>query len=217
LRVQSAADLSNLAASAFFEAMANCRGGTMKPGDLKGEAVNLEESFFAKENARLLEKLRAKTDKEERREALRQVVRIQDDAFLDRLIAMGIGPETAMALRLIPLVFVAWADGEMDDREREAILNAAREQGMAAEEMARDVLKNWLEHKPDPKILTLWKDYVRNIWGRFTDDEQLRMRHNLLTAAEDVANSAGGFLGLSKISTAEREVIDDLKKVIEQV
>ena len=186
----------------------------MKPGDLKGEAVNLEESFFAEENARLLEKMRAKTEKAERREMLRQVVRIQDEAFLDRLITMGIGPETAMALRLIPLVFVAWADGEMDDREREAILSAAREQGMAAEEMAREVLKNWLDHRPDPKLLGLWKDYVSHLWERFTSDEQLRMRQNLLTAAEDVASSAGGFLGISKISVAEREVIEDLRKVV---
>ena len=186
----------------------------MDASDYKSGAVNLEDAFFAKENARLLEEMRAKTEKEERRDMLRQVVRIKDEAFLDRLIAMGIGPETAMALRLIPLVFVAWADGEMDSRERDAILTAAREQGLAAEDMTRQVLKDWLEHKPDARLLSLWKQYVGHIWGRFTDDEQIQMRQNLLKAAEDVANSAGGFLGLSKISAAEREIIEDLQKVV---
>ena len=109
----------------------------MDASDYKSGAVNLEDAFVAEENARLLEEMRAKTEKEERRNMLRQVVRIKDEAFLDRLITMGIGPETAMALRLIPLVFVAWADGEMDDKEREAILNAAREQGLASEEIVR--------------------------------------------------------------------------------
>ncbi len=187
----------------------------MKPSDRKGQAVDLEEAFFAKENARLLEQMRAKTETEERREMLRRVVRIQDEAFLDRLILLGIGPETAMALRLIPLVSVAWADGQMDDREREAILSAAREQGLAAEETARQVLKDWLDEKPDPRLLSLWKEYVGHIWNHFTDDEQLKMRQNILTTAEDVANAAGGFLGLSKISAAEKEVIEDLQRVLQ--
>ena len=187
----------------------------MKPSDYRGEAVDLEEAFFAKENARLLQEMRAKTEKEERREMLRRVVRIDDEAFLDRLIMLGIGPETAMALRLIPLVSVAWADGHMDDREREAILSAAGEQGLASEEMARQVLKDWLEQKPDPRLLSLWKDYVGHIWNHFTDDEQLQMRQNLLTAAEEIANAAGGFLGLSKISAAEQEVIEDLRKALQ--
>jgi tellurite resistance protein len=186
----------------------------MDSNDHKSGAVNLEAAFFAKENARLLTELRAKTEKDERRRLLRQVVRIKDEAFLDRLIALGIGPETAMALRLIPLVFVAWADGEMDTKERDAILTAAREQGLAAEDMTQQVLKDWLRHKPDARLLSLWKEYVGHIWTHFTDDEQIQMRQNLLQAAEDVANSAGGFLGLSKISTAEREVIEDLQNVV---
>ncbi len=186
----------------------------MKPSDHKGDGVDLEEAFFAKENARLLQEMRTKTAKEERREMLRGVLRIQDEAFLDRLILLGVGPETAMALRLIPLVTVAWADGHMDDREREAILSAAREQGLVAEDMARQVLKDWLEQKPDPRLLSLWKDYVGHIWNHFTDDEKLQMRQNLLTTAEEIANAAGGFLGLSKISAAEKEVIEDLQRAL---
>ena len=187
----------------------------MTPSNFSKGAVDLEEAFFAEENARLLADLRSKSEKEERRELLRRVVRIKDEAFLDRLIALGIGPETAMALRLLPLVFVAWADGEIDDRERKAILNAASEQGLAAEKIVRKVLKDWLVQKPSDRLLALWKDYIGHIWNRFTDDEQLQMRHNLLTAAEEVAEAAGGFLGVAKISAAERAVIDDLLRVVE--
>ena len=178
------------------------------------DSVDLEEAFFAKENARLLEEIRRKDKREERREMLRQVVRIQDDAFLDRLIALDIGPERAMALRLIPLVFVAWADGGVDERERDAILRAAQEQGLAADEVARRMLHDWLETRPDPKMLTLWKEYIRRIWNHFTPDEQWQMRQNLLAAAKEVASAAGGLLGLHKISAAEQAVLDDLEKVV---
>ncbi|HXV75857.1 MAG TPA: hypothetical protein VD788_06005, partial [Candidatus Polarisedimenticolaceae bacterium] len=67
------------------------------------DATDLEEAFFARENARLLEQLRIKTEQAERRALLRRVVDIDDDAFLDRLITLGIGPERAMVLRLTPL------------------------------------------------------------------------------------------------------------------
>jgi len=186
----------------------------MKSSDHKGEAIDLEEAFFAKENARLLREMRAKTETEERRAMLQRVVGIQDEAFLDRLILLGIGPETAMALRLIPLVTVAWADGHMDDRERDAILSAAREQGLVAEETAQQVLRDWLEQKPDPRLLSLWKDYVGHIWSHLSDDERLQMRQTLLTTAEEVASAAGGFLGLSKISAPEQEVLEELKSVL---
>ena len=177
-----------------------------------GDAVDLEEAFFAKENARLLNDLRKKAEKEEQRDLLRRVVSIKDNAFLDKLIMLGIGPETILTLRLIPLVFVAWADGNMDDREREAILKAAAQEDVAADEATQQLLRTWLEKKPDPQFLELWKKYIGSVWERFTPDEQWQMRQNLLKAARDVAAAAGGFLGIGSISAAERAVLNDLEK-----
>ena len=133
---------------------------------------------------------------------------------LDGLIAMGIGPERAMVLRLIPLIFVAWADGNVDESERKAILDAATKQGLASEQIARDALGDWLERKPDTKLLEMWKSYIKEIWGRFTPDEQRQMRDNLLASTRSVAEAAGGFLGVATISAAERQVLDDLELVV---
>ena len=183
--------------------------------DSNRKPVSMEEEFFAKENAKLLVALRRKSEKEEKRALLREVVQIHDEKFLDRLLDMGIGPETAMALRLIPLVTVAWADGSLDDRERKAILHAAEKQGMAGQEITHKLLESWLRSKPSAELLALWKSYVKGIWNRFSIDEQFTMRQNLLKSAREVAEAAGGFLGLtSKVSQAEREVLDDLDKVL---
>jgi len=178
------------------------------------DGFSLEDAFFAKESARLLEEMRKKAEHTERRDLLRRIVAIEDDGFLDRLIALGIGPERAMVLRLTPLVFVAWADGHVDPNERQAVLNAAARQGIAAEEMSQEVLGDWLERKPDPRILEMWKEYIRQIWPRFTAEEQQQMRHNLLAATQEVAQAAGGFLGMKSISAAERQVLDDLESVV---
>jgi hypothetical protein len=99
----------------------------LKKKSIFADARALEDAFFTKENARLLEQLKEK----QKREALREVVQIKDETFLDRLIELGIGPETVLALTLVPLIAVAWADGTLDGRERDAIIKAAEEKGVS--------------------------------------------------------------------------------------
>jgi hypothetical protein len=178
------------------------------------DAVDLEEAFFADQNARLLERLRAKAELAERRAMLRKVVGVEDDAFLDRLLALGITPERAMVLRLTPLVFVAWADGAVEPKEREAILHAAARHGLTVEEMGREVLGDWLERKPDPRILEMWKTYIRSVWTKFTDEERAKMRENLIATTREVAKAAGGVLGIHTISSAERKMLDEIEAVV---
>ena len=184
--------------------------------DLKNDATRLEDAFFSGENAALLGELRRKTDEGERRKMLREVVKIRDEAFLNRLVALGLGPGTALAVSLIPLIFVAWADGKLEDREREVILTAARERGVTGDRIASELLKNGLSRPPDSRLLSLWKAYVGRLWGCFTADERWQMRSNALRSAREVAEAAGGILGLtSKISAEERRVLEDLEKMLD--
>src|SRR5262245_21953536 len=179
-------------------------------------SATLEDAFFSRENAELLADLRAKTGKEGRKDRLREVVKIKDEAFLNRLDTLGIEPQTVLAVVLIPLVFVAWADGKLDERERAAILEAARGRGIEGESAARKLLAGALEHPPNPRLLVLWKDFVKRLWGRFTADERWEMRKHVLHSAREVAEAAGGILGLtSKISAEERRVLEEMEKVLD--
>ncbi len=56
------------------------------------DARSLEEAFFARQNAELLEKLRMEARLKERRRALRDVVPNADDALLDRLLGWAWDP-----------------------------------------------------------------------------------------------------------------------------
>jgi hypothetical protein len=178
---------------------------------LAAVARTLEKEFYAKEDVRLLEKLR----KKEKREALRELVQVEDDAFLERLIELGIGPETVLALKLVPLLAVAWADGILDKREREATIKAAEENGMSPGTAGHQLLETWLSRRPDRELFESWKRYVRGIWETFTDEERRQMRKTTLDWALTVAESSGGFLGLiSKVSPAERAVIKEVENVL---
>jgi hypothetical protein len=177
------------------------------------DSRSLEEAFFAKHDALLLEKLRKEARQKERRRAMREVVPNADDALLDRLIELGLGPETVLALVLIPLVSVAWADGRIEPRERAALLKAAEERGVKEGSPARRLLESWMERQPGTRLLDAWKRFVPALWGLLGEAERRAIHARMIDLARGVAEAAGGFLGLgSKISPAERAVLDDLER-----
>ena len=59
----------------------------------------LENEFFAKENQRLLERLRKEREKLAVKEALAQASNIQDEVLLDRLVELEIGHPHARRAR----------------------------------------------------------------------------------------------------------------------
>ena len=181
------------------------------PKKYLADARSLEDAFFTKENARLLEELRAKR----KRDTLREVVQVEDEAFIERLMELGINAETVLALTLVPLTTVAWADGKLDDSERDAITKAAEEKGISPGTAGHQLLETWLSRRPDQELFESWKRYVGGIWETFTDEERDQMRKRTLDWALAVAEAAGGFLGLtSKVSASERAVLKELEKVL---
>ena len=78
----------------------------------------------------LVQELRQKHEQAARAEDLAAASGIQNPAVLEALAAVGVRAETLTALALVPLVAVAWADGEVQTGERFAILRAAHELGL---------------------------------------------------------------------------------------
>src|SRR5690606_26860332 len=97
---------------------------------------SLEDEFFHKESQKDLAKLREKLAKQNSKDELRKASGMEDEAVLDRLVELGIGADTIAALSLVPLIKVAWADGAVQDREREAILQGAEDKGITKDSPA---------------------------------------------------------------------------------
>lgn len=178
------------------------------------DARTLEDAFFAQENAKLLEEMRRKAELQQRRQALRDVIKGADDPLLDHLLELGINAETVLAMSLLPLARVAWADGAIEPKEREAILKAAEERGVLPGTASRDVLETWLDRKPGPSICAAWSNYIAGFWPQLTPHEQDELRGRLLRMARGVAEAAGGFLGVAKISAAEQAVLDEIEAAL---
>ncbi len=187
----------------------------MLKSPINPDARRLEDAFFARESAKLLAAMREKSALLERRDALRQVIKGADDALLDHLLSLGVNAETVLAMMLLPLVRVAWADGAIDAKEREAILKAAEQRGLHPGTPGHELLSNWLESKPRESTVSAWATYVKGVWPNLTPQERDELRERLLALARGVAEAAGGFLGLgSKISQAERVVLDDIEAAL---
>jgi hypothetical protein len=173
----------------------------------------LEDSFFARQNQQLVEKMRATQQKREARTGLAEVSGISDDAVLDKLVELGIGPDTWAALSLVPLVEVAWADGRLDDKERRAVLSAAEANGVVSGSASYQVLESWLRARPNARLLEAWGEYMVGVCQALEEGPRQALKAEILGRARRVAEAAGGILGLiRRVSSEEEAVLTELEK-----
>jgi len=56
--------------------------------------------------------------------------------------------------------------------------------------------------------------YTRGIWEQLTESEKVLMRESIVGKARDIAEAAGGFLGLASITPQEAALLEELEKVL---
>jgi hypothetical protein len=186
----------------------------MSKGFLESRRVALEESFFAEHNEKLLQKLRDEARTRKTKETISSILGIDDDSVLSQLVDAGLCEETAVALYLAPLIEVAWADGEIQAKEREALLKAAVDHGVDRGSVAFDLLSSWLEHPIDKAMLGVWEGFARALKDDLAPDALEMTRSRVVGCARAVAEAAGGFLGVGKVSKAEREMLERLEAAL---
>jgi len=176
----------------------------------------LEEQFFRKQEEAAIATLRAQREALEARQALAAVSGIADDALLDRLLQLGIGPRAMAAFSLVPLVEVAWADGKLEAAEREAVLAAAKAAGLDPDSGGYQLLESWLGHRPGDELKDAWVQFTQWMRASMATADKDRLKDEVLGRARRVAEAAGGFLGLgSKVSKAEEAILAELAAAFE--
>jgi len=181
---------------------------------LRKSGKALEESFVAKENARLLDKMNKKKAEAAKREAFKEIANIESDELIDALIALELEVSDLAALSIVPLVEVAWADGEIQKKERTAILKAAEDVNIVPGTENYELLENWLSKKPGDELMDCWKKYAHDIEASLDSSLGSVLRDRLMARTLKVAEAAGGFLGIGAVSDAEQAVLDELEKAL---
>jgi DNA-binding phage protein len=177
----------------------------------------LENAYFHKQDSALLDQLRDRIARLEGKKKLAEATGLQDESLLDRLVALQVVPESLSALLLVPLVEIAWADGIVHQRQREAVFAAAQQAGILRGSVAYATLERWLSSRPSPELLKVWKDYV-HAKAQLMDRSALEaMRNDIMDRALFVAEAAGGIFGFHKVAREERAKLDELGVLLKEL
>jgi hypothetical protein len=179
---------------------------------LAARARSLEDAFFMKEDAILLQKRKELAKMLESRQVLAEVSGISNEAVLAKLVKLNVTPDVLASLAVIPLIEVAWADGEIDGKEHAAIMAGAEKAGIGSNTVDYTLMEQWLKHRPGPELLEAWKHYIHGLCEELAEDEKQNLKHDLLQRAQTVAEASGSFLGLtSGISDSEKDMLAKLE------
>ncbi len=118
------------------------------------------------------------------------------------------------ALPLLPLVQVAWADGQVQQEERILILKLASDK-YKLEEEGMLLLKNWLHHPPS-------KEYVERgqeaLVGLCTRDSGAKLDKAILNdvvqLSQKVAAAAGGLFGFGSVARSENVALKQIAEAL---
>lgn len=172
----------------------------------------LDDLFFRKEDQKLIDQLKALKKLKETKEALSEVSGIKNEHILQKLVELQVRPETLASLSLIPLVEVAWADGNVDTKEKELVLSCAIKMGFPKGGPDYKILSQWMTHRPSVELLDAWIHYIQGLCEKLTGEEKGELKKELIENTRSVAMASGGFLGLgNKISKSESAILEKLE------
>ena len=172
----------------------------------------LEEQFFTKQNEALVKKLKDAALEKATKETVQRLTGITNETVLNALATMHLGSAAMMVMSLFPLVDVAWADGAVNDKEREIVLQQAAAVGLKPGTEAGDFLQQWLTQKPELTWHNLWASYVSELSKKLSAGDRELLKNEVLGRARLVAEASGGFLGLGwTVSATEGAVLKKLE------
>ena len=183
---------------------------------LKDRERGMEADYFRKQDAKLIEKIRERARLQEIAQALGEKLQVDDPALLQRVADLGLTRETGAAILVVPLVQVAWADGEVSDQERELVLEIAAERGVVEGTPPHAQLLAWLKKRPGGELFDTAMQVLNAGYAVLPAAERAVRIRELLAACERVAEASGGLaklLGLHRgVSGEEAEVLEAVTK-----
>jgi hypothetical protein len=171
----------------------------------------LDDLFFLKEDQKLIDQLRVLKKLKETKESLSQVSGIKNERILEKLVELNIRPETLTSLSLIPLVEMAWADGNVDDKEKNEVLTCAEKMGFAKGSADYKILAQWMTHRPSKELLDAWIHYIQGLCEKLAHIDKSELKNELVENIRSIAMASGGFLGMGSVSKKESDMLTKLE------
>ncbi len=175
-----------------------------------------EKEYFARQKVegRLAAEKQAELTKLQKSEAeaVATTLGISDLELASKLVELGFGSKTVGIFSLLPLVYVAWADGEVSGAEHDKIMELATARGATADSDGYKFLDSMLSRRPSEAFFGTCIETLRAIYNALPGDQGEEARQDLVSLSLSVANASGGFLGIfgNKVSSEEKGLIDEI-------
>jgi hypothetical protein len=170
-----------------------------------------EDDYFRNRDRELLEVMRHRAEREQARQRMSDRVESTNEALLDRLEELGFSDDTVPLVHLVPFVEMAWADGAVSPAARSRVIDAARERGVVEPSPAHRQLDAWLTTRPSAALFDEAPRLIAIMLGARSHGERETYVQAVLDRCTTIASASGGVLGLGKISSAERRVLDRIR------
>lgn len=116
------------------------------------------------------------------------------EQLLELARPLGLTESTLELLRLLPVVYVAWADGELQPEELDIILASADQLGVIDGE-SLGVLQGWLGERPDETFFREGLRVLGYLVASLPEDEAEQAVADVTALSDAVARAAGGIRG----------------------
>jgi hypothetical protein len=174
----------------------------------------LEEEYFRKKEFALLEKLKAVFRRKVDKESISKATGVTDEQILDRLVEIQLDGELMRAFELYPLVEIAWADGDLSEREVRSVLAAGEKHGVAPGTKAHRMLEERLQKGPEPEFRKIWFLYAEELKKTLSPRELETFRNDLLERARGIVAATGHLERLLVDVGGERKVIAAIERAL---
>lgn len=138
-----------------------------------------------------------------------------DSDLLKLLATLGMDDLSFRVLPVLPVLRVAWADGEVQPAEREAVRAFAARFAPGRE--GQLLIDCWLRYEPSNTYVERGLAALSALAGR--ESSPLALSANVLDqvrdAAREVAKAHGGFFGIGSISRSEADALEVLRLALD--
>jgi hypothetical protein len=175
----------------------------------------LEEAFFYRVDRELSELLGKRLQREEKILQFAHATGIRDQKHLELLADSGFELSTLHFI-WVPLILVAWADGNAEKLEKKAIADILASKGIAQETISRVIAHEWFCKKPTDELWKIWAEFSAATSASLNPSIYNELIDEIVRLCRLVADASGGFMGLGKISATETRAIDRVIRTLQQ-
>lgn len=170
----------------------------------------LNAHFFDQVEQLIVSRLHNESETDQGRAELVRSTGADDPVLIKELIQLGITADGLVALRLFPMVWVAWAEENATPPERKVVMAEALKAGVRADSVPWVLLDHWLKKRPPAFCVDAWKRYLHGSFVSMTKASQTRLIETTQRQMTAVAKASGGVLGIGSISRRERNIMNQL-------